>query len=457
MYDNIRTYYKDTNIFINEVTAKTVIKLLKREEEQGTLTAEKCAYMSKAYVFIQDDKTAQKYARMAIRKNKNYPYGYIRLAFTYARLGKKRQTLKFTQMADKFDLSGNCFLLAFMACLYRYCEKNERAEELIEKIKKIPAKGADYYYNLGFIYSQEEPKTAIEWFVQAEELEYKDRYNLWYNMAENYDLLEDYEKSSLYVEKCLKCGGSFKVFSLKAESLNKDEKYEEAINYLRKQYKSVDNTDDKALVLAKIIYNYKMQNKSKRCGRYIDFALKNFKPTHTLYYVAANYYENECIYEKAVEMYKHMLETEDNDASVYTSISYCYSQMDDEKSALEYANKALEIEPDNSYNYYRKGRVCTNLKDYKSAINNFLKSIEFDKTDVDSFQWISYCYSMTNEFEKSLEFANRALLLDKTDCYSYFRKAWAYQELGKYDEAIKYYKECIERNDKYVDAYLNIS
>ena len=232
MYDNINTYYKDTNIFINELSAKTVLKLLKREEESHPLSAEKYAYMSKAYVFIQDDIMAQKYARKAIRADRNYPYGYIRLAFSYARMGKKRQTLKFTRIADSFDLSNNSFLLSFIAALYLYCEEESLAENVLDKLQKIPTKGADYYFNFGFLYGRENPEKALKYFKKALELNYKDTYKLWSWLADSYKDIEDYKNAELYADKCLLCGESYDTLDIKAECLNKNGYELEAVKYL---------------------------------------------------------------------------------------------------------------------------------------------------------------------------------------------------------------------------------
>ena len=59
MYDNFYTKYEDAKIFINVASAEDVIKMLEKEKH---LTAEQYAYLSKAYVFANDDKKALKYA-----------------------------------------------------------------------------------------------------------------------------------------------------------------------------------------------------------------------------------------------------------------------------------------------------------------------------------------------------------------------------------------------------------
>jgi tetratricopeptide (TPR) repeat protein len=277
-------------------------------------------------------------------------------------------------------------------------------------------------------------------------------------MAENYEELEDYDNAELYADKCLKEEDTAYLLSLKADCLKEREDYEEAIKVLRKKYHNFDKTkDEKLQTLSLLIYNASNIYNKHKCERYINFAIKNFEPDSSLSYILAAYYEGIEDYKNALIYYKKLTTFDEDDATAYASLSFCYSKLGDDDSALKYADTAISKDSQNAYPYYRKGRIYSNMKEYYTAIIWFIKAIELDNTDVDSLQWISYCYSMLKDYEKSLEFANRAILLDNKDAYSYFRKAWAYQEIGRYQEAIRYYKDCINCNDKYVDAYLNIS
>ena len=116
MYDNFYTKYEDAKIFINAATAENVIKMLEKEKH---LSAEQCAYLSKAYVFNGDDKKALKYAKKAVKLNPNYAYGYVRLAFIYGRLGKKKDVVKNTAIAEA--LGGDDWLVqTFLVLLFNY-------------------------------------------------------------------------------------------------------------------------------------------------------------------------------------------------------------------------------------------------------------------------------------------------------------------------------------------------
>ena len=457
MYDNTNTYYNDTKIFISEVTAGSIIATLKEIETAGKLTAETCAYLSKAYVFETNDEMALYYALKSVEKDPQYAYGHIRAAFTYARMGEKEDCIKHTKIADTLNKYENNYINAFLVILYNFCSDEKRAEQILTYIERTYQDNAEYYYYFGFIYSHDKPGKAIEWFTRAENAGFRDTYNLWTNLADNYSLIEDYDNAEKYADKSLQMGNSRVALRIKAECLKEKEDFLTAIKYLRKKYKFDKTDENKLKTLSLIIYCYMYSNTPEKAEKYINFAINNFPKDYNLCYVSATYYETIEDYDTAIKFYQKMLELNKEKDTAYSSISYCYSQLGDNEKALKYVERAIELNSESSYSYYRKGRILVNMKDYNTAINCFLKSLDYDRTDVDSFQWISYCYSMLKNFEKSLEYANRAILLNKDDCYSYFRKAWAYQEMGRYTEALNFYKECIKHDDRYIDAYLNIS
>lgn len=457
MYDNINTKYEDAKIYINEVNAQEVIKNLKTLATQKGLTAENYAYLSKAYIFNGNDNLALYYSLKSIEKDPEYIYGYVRAAFTYARMAERSKCIKYLKLADKLNKGLNNYINMFLVVLFKFVGDNQKYDRIFECIKHSFTKTAENYYNLGFIYSQEEPQLAIKYFLQAEKLSYKDTYNLWANLADNYSLTDNYEKAEEYADKCLSVGESRIALRIKAEALKEKEDFDNALIYLRKKYKLDKNNENKINTLTLLIYCSMYSEKPKRTEKYINFALNNFRKDYNLYYVSASYYETIEDFDRAIFLYKKMTNSDEYKETAYSSLSYCYSQKGDNESALTYVNKAIEQSPEAAYPYYRKGRILAAQKKYSEALTYFEKSIDFDRSDVDSFQWISYCYSVLKNFDKSLEYANRAILLDKDDCYSYFRKAWAYQEMGRYTEAINYYKECIVQDDRYVDAYLNIS
>lgn len=455
MFDNFYTKYEDAKTFISEANADEIVKQLEGDIKKRNMTAEKYAYLSKACIFARDTKKAIKYAKAAIKADKKYPYGYIRLAFALARDGNKKETLQNCLIAD--ELTNSNFLFeVFLAIFYKYCGDTDKARKILNKLEENNDNSAPYLYNLGFLYSvnQNDSETAEYYLQKALKAGYRDTYNLYSNLAECYSDLLDLGNAEFFVDKCLEVTQTQTMLEHKVDCLSYAENYAEAKKLLRKLYKTSEN---KLAILIKLAEVHQKEKNTDNALRICKFALDIGETDSTLYYYIGSLYEAKEEYEKAIEMYKLQSRFDRKGTSAYTNISYCYSQINEHDEALKYVEKALKLDKESSYIHYRKAKILTDKEEYDAAIRSFQDSLDYDKTDIDCYQWISYCYSMKKDFEKSLEYANRAIMLNKDDAYSYFRKAWALQEMKRYGEALNFYEECIKRDDKYIDAYVNIS
>lgn len=451
MYDNFYTKYEDAKIFINAVTAEDVIKMLEAEKHP---TAEQCAYLSKAYVFFDDQKKAIKYARQAVKLNPEYAYGYVRLGFALGRAGKKKDCIKAIELAEKFG--GNDWLInVFLSCMYNYIEDDVKAESHLHRVLDAEENSSAYFYNLGFVYYASKPEDyekALEYFEKAKD--YKDRYNLYYKLMETYGEIDEVEKAYEYLKKCLQIKETDELLDRQIKCLIYFEQYENAEILAREYYRKTDDKQQALIFLAVIAkYNAKYNN----ALRYLRFADYTTEASQRVYELMAEIYEARNDFYSAIDFYKKARRFNRYDDDILLNLSYCYSKINDYELADKYADLAILINEKSAYSYYRKGNIMVSVERYDAAAEAFKKGIELTPDDVDYYQSLSYCYSKTEELELSLEYANRALLLDKNNSYSYFRKAWALQEFEKYTEAIETYKKCIECDNTYVDAYANIS
>ena len=451
MYDNFYTKYEDAKIFINAATAENVIKMLEKEKH---LSAEQCAYLSKAYVFNGDDKKALKYAKKAVKLNPNYAYGYVRLAFIYGRLGKKKDVVKNTAIAEA--LGGDDWLVqTFLVLLFNYAGLDEKSEYYLQNLLESEINSPEFYYNLGFTFYAIEPsdyEKALEYFQKAQN--YKDKYNLYFKMMECYAELNDAESALEYLEKCISIKECVDLLERRIQCLIYLDRYDEADRFSHELYRK---TDDKQQVFIFLALTAKKRGEYNKALRYLRFADYTTEATEYLYELMANVYEDKNDFDSALVFYKKALKFDRYDDNLLLNISYCYSKLGDYKLADSYADLAIELNDKSAYSYYRKGNIMLSVERYDAAAEAFKKSVELEPDDVDYYHSLSYSYSKLGEIELSLEYANRALLLDKDDPYSYFRKAWALQECEKYKEAIETYQKCIDCDASFVDAYANIS
>ena len=451
MYDNFYTKYEDAKIFINSITAQDVIKMLEKEKH---LTAEQCAYLSKAYIFSDDNKKAVKYAKKSVSLDPQYAYGYIRLAFAYGRMGKKKDCRKCIETAEKLG-SEDWLTQAFLVCMFSYIEEAEKSEYYLQKLLDWNLNSPAYYYNLGFVYYSVTPENyekALEYFNKAHD--YKDKYNLYYNMMESYAELDDIETAYSYIEKCLNIKETDVLLERRIQCLIYFERYNEAELYSRKLYKETDDKQQ-ALIFLALICKYRKEY--KKALRYLRFADYTTNSTKYMIELAAEIYEDRGDYYSALDFYKKALKFDKYDDDILLNISYIYSKLKEYVLADKYADMAILLNDKSAYSYYRKGNIMIAVERYDAAAESFLTGLNLAPDDIDYYHSLSFCYSKTEQLDLSLEYANRAIFLDKTNSYSYFRKAWALQELGKYEESIEFYNKCIQYEPTYSDAYANIS
>lgn len=451
MYDNFYTKYEDAKIFINQVSAEDVIKMLEKEKHP---TAEQCAYLSKAYIFCDDVKSAIKYAKKAVKLDSEYAYGYIRLAFAYGKDGKKKDCLKNVLLAEKYG-ADNWMIQSFLVGLYNYIDDEEKQDFYLKKLLEHDIDTPDYYYNVGYAYfvlQSEGYAKSIEYHEKAKD--YKDRYSLYKRLMECYGELDDIEKAYEYIEKCLAIKETQEHLERRIQCLIYFERYDEAEKFSREFYRK---SDDKLQALIFLGLINKQRGMYKKALKYLRFGDYTAKATEYLYELMAEVYEAQKDYYSALDFYKKALKFDRYDDDVLLNISYCYSKLKDYELADKYADMAILLNDKSAYSYYRKGTIMAAVERYDDAVEAFLKGVALEPDDIDYYHSISYCYSKTCEYELSLDYANRAIFLDKTNCYSYFRKAWALQEMLNYGDAIEFYKKCIECDSTYVDAYANIS
>lgn len=458
MYDNYYTKYEDAQDFINERTAKRIIDKLEVDICLKQMTAEKYAYLSKAYVYSGDLKKAINAAKMSIKLDKDYAYGYTRLAFAYGRLGKRQEALENLRIAEKKAREDDWFLWAFWVGIFAWLELKGSANYYLKKLTELKLDTPEYNYAMGFATGSPEQigeyEKALAYFNKA--LDYKNEYDLYYKMMIAYGYIDDWDNTLLYLNKCLAFGETEDLLDRKIRVYIWCDRCAEIIDDIKRYYRMTKDDKQDALLYLASAHDIN-ENNPKKALKYLYFAEKTTTPTEYLYKKIAELYEKLENYEKALLYHKKRLVFDNNDENALLSISYCYSRLKEHELAELYADKVILLNPDYAYPYYRKGNILCDLQDYEKACEAYKNAVEKDPTDVDYYACVSFAYSKLEKHELSLEYANRGILVNNDDYYIHFRKGWAFQELGKYEDAIKSFEKCIELNDTYVDAYADIS
>jgi TolB-like protein/Tfp pilus assembly protein PilF len=114
----------------------------------------------------QYDKALEEY-RMALKVNPNYFFLYLNLGITYHAKGMFREAA--AELEKSVDLSnGNSLAISFLVIVYVKIGEEDKAEKLIDNLKKrseteyIPASSFYFYYKF-----KEDEELALEWLKRA--------------------------------------------------------------------------------------------------------------------------------------------------------------------------------------------------------------------------------------------------------------------------------------------------
>ncbi|MFX1339469.1 MAG: tetratricopeptide repeat protein [Promethearchaeota archaeon] len=136
----------------------------------------------------------------------------------------------------------------------------------------------------------------------------------------------------------------------KAKKLKDEEKYEEAIKLLEDTYQQYPQSEEIKNNYVNMLFSY---------GGYLndEFVLE---------------------YEKAVEIFKKILEIEPNNFKVFYNLGIAYSNLDQVENALKAYNTAITLKPDYKHCYYNIGLLYEEKENLNMALNYYEKALEID-------------------------------------------------------------------------------
>ena len=188
---------------------------------------------------------------------------------------------------------------------------------------------------------------------------------------------------------------------------NELEKYEDAIDLLKKYTPKTDN---------------EKKNKSNELG--------------------LSYYKLQKATEAIIE-YKNTIELFPKDGNALIGLGNVYYEIEEDyDSAIEYFEKAIkENEEDSKPIYYKLGWLYNDKEQYDDAIKILLKAIEYDSEDSGYREELGYAYYQKEEYEFALTQLNKALALDDASKLGYYYKGLCFVATNRKGEAMSmYYK-----------------
>lgn len=364
-------------------------------------------------------------------KEQDY-YFYVRLSHFNSQLKRYEKSIAYAEKAIEIEPSGYCY--SHIACVYE---------------------------DMG------EYKKALENFLTAEKLGFKEEY-IYTKIAYLYccPIFGDYEKSNEYIDLALKTNPqNGYLLYLKGFNYCALEKYEDALYWLKKSFKQGFREDYIYEEFAKV-YLYKDEKDTKKALKYIDEGLKTSKNKDYLYSLKGYIYKKSDDYDKALHYFLKVKDYPINEVWYISELAHLYTffQKGREKETIKYINKLSKNENNSAYSHYLKFCFHIEHKKFRKAENDIKVFLEKYKDTCHHNCCLADIYLSLQEYEKAKKYVAKALeqkqdyAFNKIKSSIYVQQIIIENELGNKDVALDLYninKEKLDnKNQAVISSYL---
>lgn len=302
-----------------------------------------------------------------------------------------------------------------------------------------------------FITSKDAPDYDSTMAEAAKHLEIALKYNKNNLLAKGYQLTyRDPEVGPATIKEFKKI--------VKAKAKTADDFYAQ-VGALKRIHAGDDEAIKKATLslLKKAISNKKFQ----------DDVIVNYN-----YALELTYYEDTRT-DKALGLFKKVVELEPSLAGIHAKISAILVSMERYEESIAPIKKAVELDPQNvefhfdlgmAYSRYsdelwREGKEAEKTRMLKESEDELNVVLAIEPRNIAAIGSLGSVYNKAERFDEAVAMFNRALDIDSTDSYSLHGLARAYNHQGQPQLALEYYELAIEQSPEevlYICNYANL-
>ena len=445
MFDYINTKYEDAQIIIwDKNSAKEAITVITKQLRKSTNKAELYCYLSKAFLFLENNEKSLKYARKAIKINPKYLYAQARIAFARVKLNQDNTAIKIIDTTYR-KMKRNDFLtgtLCFLVLLYVHRE-NHIFKNFCKKYCSIlfrPKNKYEYEIKIIALIFSKKFKQAEKLIKKIEELGICTSEFYCY-LSSAYYHFGEFEISLEYAQKAIKTNSTNGYYhEREGWALYKLKRNEALTSFLK-----AEELGEKSVGLYSVIADlYYMSGEYKMAIKYANKVILLEPLDYDGYFAKGTILYELLEYKHALKYLEKAEELGCNYIDIYSKIAYIHAFNENYQKSYEYINKLILIDRNNSYAYYLKGWILFNMEEYEKAKKNFLIAEEKGFNGSDLYQCLGYIFYISNENEKALEYINKSIILNKNDAYSYNLKGSILLNLGRKEDAEKCFKKSNE-------------
>ena len=160
--------------------------------------------------------------------------------------------------------------------------------------------------------------------------------------------------------------------------------------------------------------------------------------------------------EEAVRVYRHSLEINPNDADIYYNFGRVLIGLGRLEEAIQVYHQALGINPDDADVYYYLGKALTKQGKLEEAIQSYAKVLEINPDLTAVYNNLGPALQKQGRLEEAVQVYHRALEISPDDARTHNNLGDALKLQGRYELAIQAYYQATEINPNYMKAYNNL-
>lgn len=197
--------------------------------------------------------------------------------------------------------------------------------------------------------------------------------------------------------------------------------------------------------LANLYYANKQKESALKLYRQLVTYIDDEDEKVEYYEIMGNIYSTYGEYEKAVNIYKKVLEKKPADIEVIRDMRRIYLKLKDTENVLYYSKLLIDLEPDN-YKYYEEIiDLLFHIHSYEEALEYAKKALNVENADIMAVKnYIAKIYIYTGKIDESIELINETILTDPTNLLLSQTLAMAYCMNKDFEMAKKVCHDSIE-------------
>lgn len=197
--------------------------------------------------------------------------------------------------------------------------------------------------------------------------------------------------------------------------------------------------------LAELYYNNKQKESALKLYKQLVTYIDDEEEKIQYYEIMGSIYMTYGEYNKAVNLYKKVLEHKSENVDAVKSLRQIYLKLKDTENVIYYSRKLIDLEPDN-YKYYEEiVDLLFHVHSYEDALRYARRALELPGADVFSIKnQIAKIYIYTGKIQDSINLINETIVTDPTNLLLSQTLAMAYCMNKDFEMAKKVCAEAIE-------------